>query len=145
MSYSEEENIIRWTAWNPNRSDPTAEYSMVMMLYDAETDDTIDQFNVVGRPSSPIFIHEFTPQTMEGMGALANLKLIDVTVYTAGMDRLCVDVRLNGADMATTVAFRNNWDVPGIDVQERSRLVKVPFYKSILVEFNLAFMADRRL
>lgn len=120
-------------------------YDFVATLYHQTTGEVIDQYAAVDRAPAPVFVHEFTPASMERIGEPVLLKLIDATVYQPGMDRLCLLVRVNGEDVPRSIAFRNNWQVAAVDLQERTSALKIPFYKSVVLEFDLGCMKGRRL
>ena len=120
-------------------------YSISTMLYNAESGEVIETRNLVNLRVGPMFIHEFTPRTLEEIGTPVNLKITDMTQYTPGMDRLCLFVRVNGSDRPQEIAFKNNWNIPILDLQERTAIIRCPFYKSLLLEFNANCMKERRL
>lgn len=124
-------------------SQQQALYSIAMMLYDTHSGEIITSHNITNRPLVSTFIHEFTPRTLEDIGTPVTLKLTDMTQYKPGMNRLCLNIHINNSDQPRKVAFRNNYDVPFLDIQERTSILRIPFYKSIVVQFDPIAMNQR--
>lgn len=117
-------------------------YSLAATLYNQQTGDVVESYFMASRPAAPVFIHEFTPRVLERIGEPVVLKLIDTTVYSGmGMERLCLLATLNGDSAPRRVAFKSKkYEDAEMDLRARSYVVAVPFYKSIVLEFDLDTM-----
>jgi hypothetical protein len=104
--------------------------------------DLISSVQFVDRLPAPVFIHEFTVLKLEDMGMNAILQVVDATVYYPGMRHLCLNIKINSRDNVNVVTFDNNKSNELLDIAARTRTIHVPFFRSVLIEFNPLCMQE---
>lgn len=112
-------------------------YTMVIMAYEGE--ELRETMNVVNVWPSPTVIAEFTPRKVEDIGKTLKFRIFDATSYTKGMDTLSLLVRINDGP-ARKVIFPT-----ALSNTAKVGEFTVPFYKSVLIEFDVRGMRNRDL
>ena len=100
------------------------------------------------RDNIPTFLCEFTPTKLDDMNKPIVVKVVDNSTYTAGMDRLCLDLTVADAwnTMRKSVMFDySRYGNTFIDTRERVRRVSVESFRSVILEFSSLCMEQRRV
>lgn len=111
-------------------------YSILVIVY--EGDNVVGKVSIENRQLRPTFLTEFTPSSMDEYGKQRRFKIFDNTAYTQGMDTLALLAAVNG-EAVQHVTF------PSAIGSLRMAEIVVPFYKSLVLEFDTARMRNRML
>lgn len=111
-------------------------YTMVVMVYEGE--ELRDSITVTNRTPSTTLIAEFTPKRVEEIGKALRFRVFDATSYVTGMDTLSLLININNETPGKRLFFSTS-----LSNVTRVGEFTVPFYKSVVIEFDLQSMRNR--